>query len=170
MVGDELDDAVPVGGRQVVAQESPGYRAFKSVRPDEEPSSAVDLLYHHLYQLALGVHMAGPDLTPATLEAGLHSYPQATGPSGTWDYGPGRHTPVVDFREVWWDPELVSPFNGAPGSYRSTGQRFLPGELTPGMSSFRGFVVASRAGFRHVAVQPRCFWWFRSALSPPSAA
>lgn len=117
---------------QAPIEESPGYRAFKSVRPDEEPAQTVDLLYHQLYQLALGVQMAGPELTPSNLEAGLFAYPGASGPAGTWDYEPERYTPVIDAREVWWDPEKISPFNGRPGSYRSAGGRYLPDEIPVG--------------------------------------
>lgn len=120
-----LADQAPEG-------ESAGYEAFKSVRPDEEPSQAVDVLYYQLYQLALGIQMAGPDLTPQNLETGLFSYPEATGPAGTWDYFVESYTPIVDLREVWWDPEATSPFNGEAGSYNSNDERFRPGDLPEG--------------------------------------
>jgi hypothetical protein len=76
--------------------------------------------------------MAGPNLTPETMETGLFSAPVATGPAGTWDYFPGSYTPITDLREVWWDPDKVSPFNGAKGSYASTDERFGRDELTEG--------------------------------------
>lgn len=109
-------------GIQPEREDSPGYKAFKSVRPDEEPSLAVDVFYYQLYQLALGIQMAGPDLTPETLETGLFSYPEHTGPAGTWDYFPESYTPIVDLREVRWDPEATSPFNGEKGSYVGVGE------------------------------------------------
>jgi len=112
--------------------ESAGYLAYKSVRPEEEPSQAVDVLYYQLYQLSLGIQMAGPELTPETFETGMFSYPEATGPAGTWDYFPESYTPIVDLREVWWDPEKISPFNGEKGSYRSNGKRFVPKDLEVG--------------------------------------
>lgn len=112
--------------------ESAGYQAFKSMRPDQEPSQIVDVLYYQLYQLALGIQMAGPELTPENLETGLFSYPEASGPAGTWDYYPESYTPIVDLREVWWDPEATSPFNGEKGTYRSNGERFGLGELPDG--------------------------------------
>jgi hypothetical protein len=118
--------------------QSAGYRAFTSVRPDEEPSLAVDLFYYQLYQLALGIQMAGPDLTPETLETGLFSYPEASGPGGTWDYFPESYTPIVDLREIWWDPEEVSPFNGEKGSYRSNDERFGIDEITDGQPEVFG--------------------------------
>ncbi len=111
-------------GVQPTREDSPGYKAFKSVRPDEEPSAAVDVFYYQLYQLALGIQMAGPDLTPETLETGLFSYPEHTGPAGSWDYFPESYTPVIDLREVRWDPKATSPFNGQPGTYVGDGPRF----------------------------------------------
>ncbi len=115
--------------QQELAGESAGYRAFKSVRPDEEPSVTVDVLYYQLYQLALGIQMAGPDLTPETMEVGLFSYPEHTGPGGTWNYFPGSYTPITDLREVWWEPDEISLFNDEPGTYASTNERFSRGDL-----------------------------------------
>jgi hypothetical protein len=116
-------------GVQPEREDSPGYKAYKSVR-DDEPSLAVDVLYYQLYQLALGIQMAGPELTPESLETGLFSYPEHTGPAGTWDYlvdedgKPVSFTPVIDLREVRWDPEATSPFNGEEGTYVGDGPRF----------------------------------------------
>ena len=60
--------------------------------------------------------MAGPDLTPETFETGLFAYPGPPGQAGLWDFGPGHYTPVIDIREIWWDPDRISPFNGKPGT------------------------------------------------------
>jgi hypothetical protein len=117
-------------GVQPELEDSPGYKAFKSVRPDEEPSVAVDVFYYQIYQLALGIQMAGPDLTPETLETGLFSYPEHTGPGGTWDYFPESYTPIIDLREVRWDPDATSPFNGEKGSYVGDGPRFRREDVT----------------------------------------
>lgn len=115
--------ASPLAEQEPVGH-SAGYRAFKSVHPEQEPSLAVDVFYYQLYQLALGIQMAGPDLTPENLETGLFAYPPRSGPAGRWDYFPTSYTPISDLREIWWDPDRVSPFNGAKGSYDSTGERF----------------------------------------------
>ena len=64
----------PAGG-------SLGYRAYKAVRKDE-PSIGVDLIYNQLQLLAIGIQMAGPNLTPASFEQGMFRYPTRTGPSG----------------------------------------------------------------------------------------
>jgi substrate-binding family protein len=114
-------------GPQQPVRASLGYRAYKSVRADE-PSIAVDLLYYFLYVIAIGVQMAGPDLTPATFQQGMFNYPRATGPAGSWGFGPGDHTPMDDAMAIWWDPAATSPYNGKAGAYRSDGRRYRPGQ------------------------------------------
>ena len=107
-----------------------GYNAFKAVRPNEEPSSLVDLLYYNMYMLAIGVQHAGPQLTPETFERGMYAWPGGSGPAGTWKFTPGRYTPTQDAREIYWDRNAVSPQNKEKGSYVETmpGKRFRPGD------------------------------------------
>ena len=105
--------------------------AYRSVR-DDEPSLFVDQIYHQLLTLAIGIQMAGPELTPETFETGLFAYPGGTGEAGAWDFGPGRYTPVTDTREIWWDPDKVSPFNGERGSYADAGARYPRDEMPEG--------------------------------------
>jgi hypothetical protein len=106
-----------------------GYNAFKAVRPNEEPSVIVDLLYYELYMLSIGIQHAGPNLTPETFERGMYSWPGGSGPAGTWKFTPGRYTPTQDAREIYWDRNAVSPQNKEKGSYVETspGKRFRPG-------------------------------------------
>jgi Periplasmic binding protein len=110
---------------------SAGYRAYTSVR-DDQPSLLVDLLYYQIYELVIGIQMAGPNLTPETFEAGMFAYPGGSGPAGTWDFYEEHYTGVTDAREIWWDPNAPSPFNGQAGTYRDNGQRYQQGELTEG--------------------------------------
>lgn len=118
----------PWGAQQAMG-DSAGSRAFASVRPDEEPSMLVDILYYQLYELVIGLQMAGPDLTPQNFETGMFAYPEGTGPAGTWDFSLEHYTGVVDARIVWWDPDAISPFNGLPGAYLDNGQRYRQGDL-----------------------------------------
>jgi hypothetical protein len=76
--------------------------------------------------------MAGPELTPETFETGLFAYPGGSGQAGSWDFGPGHYTPVIDIREIWWDPAKVSPFNGQPGTYVDNTQRYVDDEIPEG--------------------------------------
>lgn len=107
------------------------HAAYRSVR-DDEPSLLVEELFHELLVLALGIQMAGPDLTPETFETGLFSYPGGTGQVGTWDFGPGHYTPITDIREIWWDPDTISAFNGQPGTYVDNGQRYGQQDIPEG--------------------------------------
>jgi hypothetical protein len=102
--------------------------AYKAVRPGGEPAFGVEELYYQMYQLAIGIQMAGPNLTPATFEQGMFAYPAARGPRGTWHFGPGDYTSVDDFREIWWDPKRISVQNGRPGAWVETngGARWSP--------------------------------------------
>lgn len=109
---------------------SDGYFAYKSVRSDE-PAFIVDIIYYQLYMIALGIQLAGPDLTPASFERGMFSYPGGAGRVGTWGFGPRQYTPTQDFREIWWNPEAISSQNGKKGAYIEVdgGKRWKPGTL-----------------------------------------
>ena len=112
-------------------QTSEAYAAHKTVRQDE-PSQLVDTIYAQLLTLALGVQMAGPDLTPQNFETGLFAYPESSGQAGLWDFRPDHYTPVVDLREIWWDPERVSPFNGQKGTWVDNGTRWRDADIPEG--------------------------------------
>ena len=56
----------------------------------------------------------------------------ATSVSCAWAFGPGHYTPVTDIREIWWDPDKISPFNGKSGSYADNGQRYAREDVPEG--------------------------------------
>ena len=58
--------------------------------PTSEPAFGVEELYYQMYLLAIGLQMAGPNLTPETFEQGMFAYPGAVGPRGNWHFAPGR--------------------------------------------------------------------------------
>jgi hypothetical protein len=108
-----------------------GYSAYKAVSPNDEPAFAVEIIYSQMYMLALGIHMAGPNLTPETYEQGMFAYPGGSGPFGTWGFDEDSYTPTQDYRVLWWDPSALSPVNGKAGAYIEAydGRRFKRGEL-----------------------------------------
>ena len=112
-------------------ERSIAHAAYSSVR-DDQPSLLVEELFHELLVLAIGIQMAGPELTPETFETGLFSYPGGTGQAGTWDFGPEHYTPITDIREIWWDPDTISAFNGEPGTYLDNGQRYTQTDIPEG--------------------------------------
>jgi len=93
------------------------YAAYKQMRPGDEPAFGVEEIYYQMYMLAVGVQMAGPNLTPQTFEAGMFAYPGGSGPRGLWGFGEGDYTPTDDFREIWWDPNRISGQNNEPGAW-----------------------------------------------------
>ncbi len=114
------------------------YRAYKSVRPNDEPAFGVEEVYYQMLLLAIGVQMAGPDLTPESFRAGMYSYPGGQGPRGFWSFGPGDHTPTDDFREIWWDPDKISPQNNKPGAWVQLGggARYFPNAVPAGRAPY----------------------------------
>ncbi|MGH9009965.1 MAG: hypothetical protein ACRDYF_08995, partial [Acidimicrobiia bacterium] len=107
---------------------SESYRAYKAVRNDE-PAQLRDVMYYPLLWLFSCLQMAGPNLTPKTLEAGCFALPPRQGEIGLWKFGPGDYTAVSDAREIYWDPEGTSAWNSRKGRYAATfgGQRFSGG-------------------------------------------
>jgi hypothetical protein len=110
-----------------------GYQAYKQIR-DDEPAFAAEIIYAQMYMLALGIQLAGPNLTPETFEQGMFSYPGGTGPYGTWGFSPRHYTPQQDTRIIWWHPEQMSTYNNRQGAYIESygGQRFPVGQLPAG--------------------------------------
>lgn len=102
------------------------YRAYKKIAHDE-PAISAELLYYQLYLLSIGLQMAGPNITPNTFETGMLAYPERTGEAGTWKFLPGKYTPQIDAREIYWDPEKVSSFDFRKGAYVAVGDRIRLG-------------------------------------------
>jgi hypothetical protein len=113
--------------------ETIAYEAFKTVRPDEEPAFSVDLIYYQMYMLAIGIQGAGPKLTPQSLSDGMFNYPEKVGPVGLWKFGPGDRTAANDVREIYFDINAISPYNGKKGAYIGTSrERWQGGQIPAG--------------------------------------
>ncbi|MFP5321352.1 MAG: ABC transporter substrate-binding protein [Acidimicrobiia bacterium] len=109
------------------------YEAFKSVRPNEEPAFSVDLIYYQMYMLAIGLQGAGPNLTPQSFSDGMFNYPARQGPVGLWKFGPGDRTAANDVREIYFDINAISTYNGKQGAYLGTsGERWEAGQIPAG--------------------------------------
>ncbi len=101
-----------------------------------------EILYQPMWLLFTGIHMAGPDLNPATFRDGLFRYPpsgggrrtvlqRSFGRHGLWPWD--NYTAFDDVTEVWWDPGAAGEDeigNRAQGMYRfvEDGRRYRPGE------------------------------------------
>lgn len=95
------------------------YRAYKTIRNDE-PAFVADVLYYPVLMLFLGIHLAGPNLTPESFQQGMFNYPPTVGETGLWSFGPDDYTATDDAREMYFDPVQISPFDDAPGRYIQT--------------------------------------------------
>lgn len=114
---------VSVTGSALGFDEMDAYEAYTSVR-DDEPSLILEFLYSLLLPLAVGVQMAGPELTPETFAEGLYRYPPTEGWLGTIDYSPELPSGRADIRFLYWDADGTSPFNERQGTWADTGERF----------------------------------------------
>jgi len=125
---------VSFAGPSQAIHAGPGYRAFKAIHPDQEPSTAADVMYYQLQLLAIGIQMAGPNLTPESFEQGMFRYPRTSGPFGSWKFGPGDYTTSQDAREVYFDAHAISPQTNAPGTWvdPNGGQRYEIGKFPAG--------------------------------------
>jgi hypothetical protein len=109
-----------------------GYAAYKTVRQDE-PAFGVDLIYDQMAQMAIGLQMAGPHLTPQTFQAGMQAYPGREGPAGLWSFVPGNYTIGEDVREICWNPNATSTYNQKQGAYiQTSNQRWTVGTIPAG--------------------------------------
>ncbi|HYI61747.1 MAG TPA: hypothetical protein VEW93_08080 [Acidimicrobiales bacterium] len=104
------------------------------------------ILWPYVQLLMLGIHMAGPNLSPQTFEGGLFSYPPSGGGPTTPQISFGNHgffpnpdyLGVDDVAEIWWDAEATGPDeqdkSDAPGMWRyaNGGLRSLPGRMGSG--------------------------------------
>jgi hypothetical protein len=112
-----------------------GYAAYKTVDPTTEPAFFVNQIYLQMDMLAIGIQMAGPDLTPATYEQGMFKFPPRLGPAGLWGWDSEQFTVPNDFREVCWDPNAVSAYNQKQGAYiasSSNNARWTIGNIPKG--------------------------------------
>lgn len=112
--------------------------------PEARLTSGV--IYPAVAQMMLGIHMAGPNLTPETFQGGMFSYPPSGGGPTTPQISYGNqgyfeepdYLAVDDASEIWWDAEAEGPDEQGkseqPGMWRygNGGKRILPGGMFNG--------------------------------------
>ena len=116
--------AIGLGTRGIEGfnEEADYYRAFKQMRPDEEPSGLDPESFYEWMMIANGIQGAGPKLTVESFQKGLRSMPKRP-PNPRWTLGGGFDIgdwSYVDyFSMVWWDPQTTHPGgSGLPGVWR----------------------------------------------------
>ena len=129
-------------------QDSPGFRAYKEGDPsgDEGAGTFARDEYRDHFMLFQGIQVAGPRLTPATMDQGFHAIPEhaSTSPfSPALYFDAGDYSGVKDATEQWWDPQGQSPPGGTPsrrpGCWRMIreGKRFTAGKWPRSDDAFK---------------------------------
>jgi hypothetical protein len=106
--------------RQVKLADSPFWWAWRAGDPSATPPSTylyifgAETFYESLLEIASGIQMAGPDLTPQNFAAGLHRavFPNPETPihAGHVGFANGSHSMTIDAAEWWYDPSAPSPY------------------------------------------------------------
>jgi hypothetical protein len=120
------------------------WRLFKWHFPDKNPAAnnQYGVIYPGPLTLAMGITMAGPNLTVQSWQKGLFNFPVTNkgmisaaqfsfGNHGVWPFT--DYTALDDVTEIFWDPQAVGEDevgNTAAGMYRyvNGGKRYLPGQ------------------------------------------
>jgi hypothetical protein len=108
---------------------------------EESPINTVNVVMGPIERFMLGVHLAGPELTPDNFEAGMFRYPPPeqrgkTFAHQSWGeeiWGRSDHNSSDDATAIFWDPDATGEDEaGNEGvgmlRYVDGGTRFLPGE------------------------------------------
>ncbi|MHB8467948.1 MAG: type 1 periplasmic-binding domain-containing protein, partial [Acidimicrobiales bacterium] len=116
--GTEYPGAAKTEAYQVYQRANPGHQ------PAEEPPTSPPYFYVPYYivlHVFEALQAAGPNLTPATFQAGVFSLPPSgIDPiGGLWVFGPQVYDPVSSFGLVWWDAKTTSSFDAKKGTYRA---------------------------------------------------
>lgn len=135
-----------LAGRRPIDQQEQWrlYEWFFGEEPEARQTTGI--IYPNVLILMLGIHMAGPNLTPETFRDGLFSYPPSGGGPTTPQFSFGNHgffaepdyLLVDDVAEIWWDPEFTGPDEQGksekPGAWRyaNGGTRYIPGRIGNG--------------------------------------
>ena len=129
-----LAEAPPLGENDADAMWEAAGRDGECVICRENPLTIENYrLVGHLLQAG------GADLNPGTVERGAFEYGARGGWAETGDpgidlreLGPDNYAWGQDMREVYWDPDAISTYDGEPGTYVPVdgGRRYVLGEWT----------------------------------------
>jgi len=129
---------VSYNGPTLPAPQTLGWAAYEEATGQPPPAAEeVNLIYEQMLEIAIGIQMAGPDLTPETFKEGLRAYPGSirgapNAQFGTWGFPPGTYTPERDSVIISWNPDQISVYNGKCGAYQVDSPRYLPGQYPSG--------------------------------------
>ncbi|HEX3795948.1 MAG TPA: hypothetical protein VHV57_15750 [Acidimicrobiales bacterium] len=138
-------------GPTVPLQQSLGYAAYTSVEPDQPAISQASNAFQALQLLAIGIQMAGPDLTPQTFAKGMFAYPGSatSGPNlnfGAWKFTPASYASGTSAWAIYYNPNAHSTQDGQTGAYTVASPAYPVGGFPTGTPAFpAGFPFAPPA-------------------------
>jgi hypothetical protein len=117
MVSDQARNAWAAADAASIAapafHDTEAYRAWKKIRPDEEPDGDWPSYFYQFKVLALGMAGAGPNLTPETFGLGLQRLCDPCTRSNDKlprvRLRPGHYTHLDGFTLVRWNPNKADP-------------------------------------------------------------
>ncbi|MFN2462850.1 MAG: hypothetical protein ABR573_02975 [Candidatus Dormibacteria bacterium] len=108
-----------------------------AVAPGQFESVVACRAYPDFRLLFTGLQIAGPKLSPSTLDQGFHNIPKVSSDRPelpTCYFEPGNYTCIKDAEFMWWDQNKSSPDGNTGGCYRMIkgGHRWTQGNWDPG--------------------------------------
>ncbi|HUR48818.1 MAG TPA: hypothetical protein VMY88_04700 [Acidimicrobiales bacterium] len=111
------------------------FKALREAAPDlpYQDTSIPCRFYEDLRQLFTGIQVAGPKVTPESVDKGFHAipaHPSSSADSPACFYLPNDYSCVKDNALWQWDRNAVSDYSSAPGCYRmvNAAERHLVGK------------------------------------------
>ena len=120
-------------------QQQTCYKAYREVDNELSDPDAGYICdyYKNLFQLFVGIQVAGPRLGPTSIDEGFHAIPQRESGNPSTPacfYRQNDYTCVKDAQAEYWDASAQPPGDNRPGCWRSLegGRRYLPGKWPAG--------------------------------------
>lgn len=140
--------AFPVPSANIAS--TPAHKAFMHMRPGATPGKGIIARQWSIQMLFTGIHMAGPNLSPASFAQGMYNYP-ATGGQPKFPlvyYTPDSPAQPKDFTEIFWDVDARGQDEaGTDGQgvmrRAEAGRRYQVGQWPGGGPSRNAGVIAS---------------------------
>ena len=111
-------------------RETPCYQAYTetdpstTLTPDDIQYWSCQIFYIHVRQLFTGIQVAGPRLTPSSMDTGYHAIPPVRGSDPRVPacfYEANDYSCIKDTQIEYWDPKGRDPASGAAGCWRAAG-------------------------------------------------
>lgn len=130
--------------RRAALQDAPGYRACREGNPSASTGACgyATGFYRDHFTLFEAIQVAGPRLTPQSIDKGFHAIPphSSNDPfSPSLYFDAGDYTAMKDAQEAWWDASGQPPGGNTRGCWRlpREGRRFLIGHWPHSDDAFR---------------------------------